>query len=114
MGIKGTVRRSTDAHFIHANVDTDVIIAEEPPLGVTEKPNEIYNIIQHFSNGMRRLELFGEDHNIRPGWLTLGISLSSSNFDADSYKAYFRDGHLLGSTPQIENLRPKSPPRRKK
>ncbi|CAM0870792.1 unnamed protein product [Alopecurus aequalis] len=30
MGIKGTVRRSTDGHVIHANIDTDIIIAEEP------------------------------------------------------------------------------------
>ncbi|KAJ8542342.1 hypothetical protein K7X08_017208 [Anisodus acutangulus] len=30
LGIKGTVRRSTDGHIIHANIDTDVIIAEEP------------------------------------------------------------------------------------
>lgn len=34
MGIKGTVRRSTDGHIIHANIDTDVIIAEEPPYGI--------------------------------------------------------------------------------
>lgn len=33
MGIKGTVRRSTDGHIIHANIDTDVIIAEEPSYG---------------------------------------------------------------------------------
>lgn len=33
MGIKGTVRRSTDGHIIHANIDTDIIIAEEPPYG---------------------------------------------------------------------------------
>lgn len=29
MNIKGTVRRSTDGHLIHCNVDTDVILAEE-------------------------------------------------------------------------------------
>lgn len=33
MGIRGTVRRSTDGHLIHANVDTDIIISEEPPYG---------------------------------------------------------------------------------
>jgi hypothetical protein len=33
MGIKGTVRRSTDGHIIHANVDTDIIISEEPEYG---------------------------------------------------------------------------------
>lgn len=31
MGIKGTVRRSTDGHFIHCNIDTDVIVSEEAP-----------------------------------------------------------------------------------
>lgn len=34
MGIKGTVRRGPDGHIIHANIDTDVIIAEEPPYGL--------------------------------------------------------------------------------
>lgn len=33
MGIKGTVRRNQDGHLIHTNIDTDIIIAEEPPLG---------------------------------------------------------------------------------
>lgn len=28
MGIRGTVRRSTDAYFVHCNVDTDVIVWE--------------------------------------------------------------------------------------
>ncbi|KAK4571532.1 hypothetical protein RGQ29_030101 [Quercus rubra] len=87
MGIKGTVRRSTDGHIIHANIDTDVIIAEEPPYGVchwncrfTQKPEDMYRIIEHFALGRRRLELFGEDHNIRSGWLTIGKELSSSKF----------------------------------
>jgi len=34
MGIKGTVRRSTDGHVIHANIDTDIIIADEPTDGI--------------------------------------------------------------------------------
>jgi len=34
MGIKGTVRCSTDGHIIHANIDTDIIIAEEPIDGI--------------------------------------------------------------------------------
>lgn len=29
MGIKGTVRRNQDGHFIHANIDLDIIITEE-------------------------------------------------------------------------------------
>ncbi|CAM8946243.1 unnamed protein product [Rhodiola kirilowii] len=127
MGIKGTVRRSTDGHIIHANIDTDVIIAEEPPYGSTEKPEDMYRIIEHFCLGRRRLELFGEDHNIRAGWLTLGNGLTSSNFHAEAFIKNFadKDGkswqggggrnpppdapHLVKTTPDIEALRPKSP-----
>ena len=39
--------------------------------------------------GRRRLELFGEDTNIRRGWLTLGSSLSSSNFDPSTWYRNF-------------------------
>ncbi|GAB4861738.1 hypothetical protein Ancab_036992 [Ancistrocladus abbreviatus] len=91
MGIKGTVRRSTDGHIIHANIDTDVIIAEEPPYGSTAKPDDIYRIIEHFALGRRRIELFGGDRNIRSGWLTVGNGLSSSNFSAETYVKDFAD-----------------------
>uniref|UniRef100_A0ACD5Z9X3 Uncharacterized protein n=1 Tax=Avena sativa TaxID=4498 RepID=A0ACD5Z9X3_AVESA len=128
MGIKGTVRRSTDGHVIHANIDTDIIIAEEPTDGSTKKPDDMYRIIEHFALGKRRLELFGEDHNIRPGWLTLGKDLSYSNFNKEAYNRSFADNdgkvwlggggrnpppgapHLIVTTPEIEGLRPKSPP----
>lgn len=74
--------------------------------------------------GRRRLELFGEDRNIRRGWVTLGRSLSSTNFNAEAYAAYFKSDkphrdhngkptpdapQLVGTTPEIEQLRPRSP-----
>ena len=54
MGIKGTVRRSVDGDFIHANVDIDLIIAEDPGYGSLEKAKEIFHIIEHFCLGRRR------------------------------------------------------------
>lgn len=112
VGIKGTVRRSTDGHLIHANVDTDVIVSETPAgQASTRKPEELYDIIERFALGRRRLELFGVDHNIRPGWVTLGNQLTTSNFDRDRYVSHFRESHLLENSPQIDKLRPKSPPR---
>lgn len=100
MGIRGTVRRSTDAHLIHANVDTDVIIAEEPPVGSTEKPEELYRLIEHFAQGRRRLELFGRDGNIRAGWVTVGNELSSSNFSPEVPRASTHG--LPGINPESE------------
>jgi len=113
MGIKGTVRRSTDGDFIHANVDIDLVIADEEPWGSAEKPVEIFHIIEHFCLGRRRLHLFGKDTTVRPGWLTVGPHLTSSNFNPDTYSGFFSggpDAYLTGATEEIERLRPKSPP----
>ncbi|ODN06628.1 Methyltransferase-like protein 14 [Orchesella cincta] len=111
MGIKGTVRRSTDGDFIHANVDIDLIITEEEDYGSMEKPTEIFHIIEHFCLGRRRLHLFGRDSTIRPGWLTIGPQLTNDNFNAETYASYFSQGSITtGCTERIEALRPKSPP----
>nr|VZI26885.1 unnamed protein product [Spirometra erinaceieuropaei] len=96
MGIHGTVRRSTDGDFIHANLDIDLIISEAKPPGsyaARDRPTEIFHIIEHFCQGRRRLHLFGRD----------------------IYNGYFtreQNGHLLGTSEEIERLRPKSPPPR--
>jgi len=123
VGIKGAVKRGVDGHFIHANIDTDVIVSEEPPFGSTEKPQELYRIIERFCLGRKRIELFGEDTNIRPGWVTLGKSLSGSNLDIDVYNSFFdgelcypevqgfQGGRYVGCTQEIESLRPRSPNR---
>src|SRR6218665_4009227 len=113
MGIKGTVRRSIDGAFIHANVDIDLIITEEFEYGSLRKPDEIFHIIEHFCLGKRRLHLFGREDIIRPGWLSVGPALTNSNFNSDVYSSYFtntQNGYLTGCTDRIEQLRPKSPP----
>lgn len=114
MGIKGTVRRNQDGHFIHANIDLDIIITEEPELETdyAVKPAEIYDVIEHFCLGRRRLHLFGSDSTIRPGWLTIGPDLTSTNYSKELYLSYFdgADGYLLGHSDEIESRRPKTPP----
>jgi mRNA m6A methyltransferase non-catalytic subunit len=111
MGIKGTVRRSTDGDFIHSNIDIDLIISEENEFGNVEKPIEIFHIIEHFCLGRRRLHLFGRDSTIRAGWLTVGPELTNSNFNANLYSSHFANSNLTtGCTERISMLRPKSPP----
>lgn len=111
MGIKGTVKRSTDGDFIHANVDIDLIIEEEPEYGSKEKPVEIFHMIEHFCLGRRRLHIFGRDSTIRPGWLSIGPELTSSNYDREIFLKYFQNDTDLttGFSEEIERLRPKSP-----
>ncbi|SJX66171.1 related to KAR4-transcription factor required for gene regulation in response to pheromones [Sporisorium reilianum f. sp. reilianum] len=83
MGIRGTVRRSTDARFVHCNIDTDVILwpgpeqREDPHMlpDMVSKPPELYQTIENFCLGTRRLELFGRNRNLRRGWLTIGLEV---------------------------------------
>lgn len=110
MGIKGTVKRSQDSSFIHTNIDIDLIISEEPDEGCPDKPEEIFNIIEHFCLGRRRLYLFGRDNTLRHGWLSVGPDLSDSNFNKELFKGLFSSGNLTGTTDRIELLRPKTPP----
>ena len=140
MGIRGNPQRKTDGHLVHANVDTDVIFGEEPDEGSSRKPDDIYEPIENFCMGRRRLNVFGNDQTIRTGWITIGPDLTSSVFDKDEYLRelsgpapatlgdqpnalqdprwansetmlqFSTDNRLVGSTPEIERLRPRSPP----
>jgi hypothetical protein len=85
-----------DSHFIHCNIDTDVIIAEEYENGNKQKPEELFNIVENFCMGRRRLEIFGSDDSMRPGWLTVGNGMTTSTYDAKEYLSYFQDGNLVG------------------
>lgn len=89
IGIRGTVRRSTDSWFVHCNVgrlgsmharwtlsnrlviDTDVIFWEGDPADPTRKPPEMYTLIENFCLGLRRLEIFGRPTSLRRGWVTV-------------------------------------------
>ena len=67
-------------------------MSEEPlPLGSTAKPEDLYDLIERTCLGRRRLELFGTDRNMRPGWVTVGRALSVSNFKPAAYAAHFRN-----------------------
>jgi mRNA m6A methyltransferase non-catalytic subunit len=45
-----------------------------------KKPEEIYDIIERFCLGRKRIELFGRNNNIRNGWLTIGSEITEDSF----------------------------------
>lgn len=135
MGIRGTVVRSSDSHFVHCNIDTDVILwPGEPtrPGGLVSpvcKPPELYDMIERFCLGTRRLELFGTNRNVRRGWLTVGADLGGPGmppdampFDPVQYLGQFvldapqcplpYRHNLVPYSPLCEMLRPRTPPGR--
>eukprot|EP00755_Sulcionema_specki_P038893 Sspe_Gene.23952::Locus_9389_Transcript_1_2_Confidence_0.889_Length_2016::g.23952::m.23952/K05925/METTL3_14; mRNA (2'-O-methyladenosine-N6-)-methyltransferase len=67
VGIKGNPELLT-------GLDCDVISTEVRE--TSRKPDEIYGMIERMCPDGRKLELFGRNHNLRDGWLTLGNQLS--------------------------------------
>ena len=51
VGRRGDISRKRDSHFVHSNLDVDVILSEEPELGSLQKPEELYSIIERFCLG---------------------------------------------------------------
>ncbi|KAI6160285.1 MT-A70-domain-containing protein [Pisolithus thermaeus] len=137
MGIKGTVRRSTDSWFVHCNVDTDVIIWEGDPDDPTRKPPEMYTLIENFCLGTRRLEIFGRARSsLRRGWVTVLAEGEEERVQElireravcvpENVRRWEKEGWdetvkqlasigggkcVVPNTSEIETLRPKSPVR---
>ncbi|KAG2123422.1 MT-A70-domain-containing protein [Suillus clintonianus] len=134
MGIRGTVRRSTDSWFVHCNVDTDVIIWEGDTADPMRKPPEMYTLIENFCLGTRRLELFGRARSsLRRGWVTVltesdgaKVGEHARTTEGDAVHQWNKDSwdeatrHLASlaggkcvvpNSQEIDALRPKSPMR---
>ncbi|KAF8183798.1 MT-A70-domain-containing protein [Mycena galopus ATCC 62051] len=132
IGIRGTVRRSTDSWFVHCNVDTDVIFWEGDPTDPTRKPPEMYTLIENFCLGTRRLDVFGRaPSSLRRGWVTALAPGQETHLPQEG-PIYSEDGAMalrwdrdawdndiktlanggktvVPMTPEIDALRPKSP-----
>ena len=48
----------------------------------SQKPDEVYGLIERLAPGTRKLELFGRQHNVQPNWVTLGNQLDVSWSDS--------------------------------
>ncbi|CAG8575084.1 2062_t:CDS:10, partial [Racocetra persica] len=67
VGIKG------NPEDLNLGLDCDVLVGEVRE--TSRKPDEIYGLIDRLAPGTRKLEIFGRQHNTRPGWMTLGNQL---------------------------------------
>ncbi|AOA64695.1 Transcription factor [Komagataella phaffii CBS 7435] len=121
MCITGTVRRSTDSHLIHCNVNTDIIVENTLMTSSCNNivPISMYELVENFSSSTRRLHILpasvGLEHSLklRPGWVIVGPDVLVDNFDPSVYKQEISSvGSNVPSTDEIDLLRPKSPNRR--
>lgn len=144
MCITGTVRRATDGHLIHCNVDTDLILENETPLSSNSSPqfdqskessskmkmsssrrnncvpSEIYKIAENFSTATRRLHIIpgrtGLNTPVRPrkGWVIMSPDVMLNNFKPKEYIIETEQLLNLPEDLEIERLRPKSPVQKSK
>ena len=115
-----------------------MIIWEGDPNDPSRKPPEMHQLIENFCLGTRRLEIFGRQHSLRRGWVT--VTAESLELSPEQLKVWEREGNyaagavpferekweksikesaqatsgkcVVPNTTEIENLRPKSPPPR--
>ncbi|KAI3405779.2 IME4 [Candida oxycetoniae] len=60
--------------WLNSKIDTDVVVSNTRE--TSHKPDEFYEIIERMvGKHARKLEIFGRQHNTRPGWLTIGNQL---------------------------------------
>lgn len=64
VGVKG------NPPWINRLVDIDVIVSNTRE--TLRKPDEVYDVVERIvGKHSRKLEIFGRDHNIRPGWFSM-------------------------------------------
>lgn len=115
MGLRGTLRRSTDIDLIHCNVDTDVIIektSRSAPKQTNVVPNEIYDVIENFTSMGRKIHIVATESTEqlpvrpRPGWVVVSPdAFQIGKLEPTNYR--FRT--TLPFVDELENLRPRTP-----
>lgn len=76
--------------WLNRKLDMDVVVS-----GTREtlrKPDEIYDIAERMVGvHARKLEIFGRDHNTRPGWFTVGNQLQGDNIIEESVSRKYNE-----------------------
>jgi Transcriptional activator, adenine-specific DNA methyltransferase len=82
--------------WLNRRLDMDVVVSATRE--TLRKPDEIYDIAERMVGvHARKLEIFGRDHNTRPGWFTIGNQLQGDSICEASvrhkYDEYLKTKH---------------------
>ena len=66
----------------------------------SRKPDEMYSLLERLSPGTRKLEMFARQHNVRPGWVSLGNQLNGINIKEPDMRQRYTDAY--GSCPDAQ------------
>jgi mRNA (2'-O-methyladenosine-N6-)-methyltransferase len=84
VGVKGAPGGGA---LVNRRLDCDVLVAEVRE--TSRKPDEMYALLERLSPGTRKLEIFGREHNTRPGWVTLGNQLPGARLADEALRRRF-------------------------
>lgn len=81
VGVKG------NPIWLNRKIDLDYMVSGSRE--TSRKPDELYEIVERLvGRNSRKLELFGRDHNIRPGWFSTLLSMIRSDCESDHKNPY--------------------------
>ncbi|KOG99337.1 mRNA (N6-adenosine)-methyltransferase [Saccharomyces eubayanus] len=95
VGLKGNPK------WINKHIDIDLIVSMTRE--TSRKPDELYGIAERMAGThARKLEIFGRDHNTRPGWFTIGNQLTANRiYEMDverKYQEFMKEKNKNGGT----------------
>ena len=76
-------------------VGSDIIFAERR--GQSQKPTEIYELIEELVPGGKYLEIFARKNNLRDYWVSVGNEVTGTGLPEEDEKAFAQDGVVPGA-----------------
>jgi mRNA (2'-O-methyladenosine-N6-)-methyltransferase len=73
-------------------IGSDIIFA--PRRGQSQKPTEIYELIEELVPNGRYLEIFARKNNLRDYWVSVGNEVTGTGLPPDDVKAFEERGHI--------------------
>ncbi|KAG5359548.1 N6-adenosine-methyltransferase IME4 [Yarrowia sp. C11] len=103
IGVKG------NPEWLTCGLDVDTVVSNARDK--SQKPDELYDIVERMvGRSSRKLELFGRENNLRPGWLTVGSQLNGVNISepdlAERYERWRVANHVSIPKDQREGQHP--------
>lgn len=85
VGVKGD-----NPIWVNRFLDSNFVVS--PTRETLRKPDEIYDIVERIvGKHARKLEMFGRDHNVRPGWFTIGNQLEGESIYEEEVRLKYQE-----------------------
>eukprot|EP00884_Botryococcus_braunii_P005425 jgi/Botrbrau1/14884/Bobra.0248s0003.1 len=88
-------KKGADPPGLNRSIGSDIIVAERR--GQSQKPEEIYQLIEELVPQGRYLEIFGRKNNLHNYWVTLGNEVTGTGFPEDDVAALKEKNRIPGA-----------------